>query len=194
MIADCTALILTGGESRRMRQDKAALILGEHSLLQHVIYSVQPLFKDTIVSVRTPRANCDLLQVSDNPLHQGPLAGLAAGLTHANTAWIFVIACDMPFITPQLITTLAGFREGVEAVVPVVDGFVQPMAAFYSVHCLDALQEILNGSGKHSLRALLAKLQVRYVNEVEMRSSDPGLRSFLDLDTPQDVASAINIK
>ena len=194
MLTDCTALILAGGESRRMGQDKTALLLGEHSLLAHAIHIVQPLFDDIIVSVRTPRADCAFLQVRDNPTHQGPLAGLAAGLAEAKTPWLFALACDMPFITSQLIMLLAGFREGVDAVVPVVNGFVQPMAAFYARHTLAALHEILGSSGKKSLRALLDTLQVRYVNEAEMHSADPGLRSFFDLDTPQDVAYAIRHK
>ena len=196
MLADCTALILAGGESRRMGQDKAKLVLGEHTLLQHVIHILEPLFKNIIISVRAHRTDlsvgCDFLQVSDNPQYAGPLAGLAAGLEQAKTPWIFVAACDMPFITPQLIMTLARFREGVDAVVPVVDGFPQPMAAFYATHSLAALREILSGSGKHSPRALMDKLNVRYVTGTEINSSD--LHSFFDLDTPQDVARAISLK
>ena len=191
MIADCTALILAGGESRRMGQDKAELMLGEQTLLQRVSKLVQPLFEDIIISVRTPRADCEFLQVSDNPLHAGPLAGFAAGLAQAKTAWLFVVACDMPFITPQLMLTLAGFRPGVDAVVPVVNGFPQPMAAFYATHCQAALTQILHGSGKQSLRALLDTLKVRYVSDSEINAAD--LHSFFDLDTPQDLARAISM-
>lgn len=193
MIADCTALILAGGESRRMGQDKANLLLGEHTLLQRVTHIVQPLFDDIIVSVRAPRADCDLLQVSDNPLHSGPLAGLAAGLEQVKTSWVFAVACDMPFITAPLIECLAEFREGVDAVVPIVQGYPQPMAAFYATHSLSALQTILGGSGKQSLRALLDKLKVHYVDEAKMRAVDPELQSFFDLDTPEDISIAVNI-
>jgi molybdopterin-guanine dinucleotide biosynthesis protein A len=194
MIADCTALILAGGESRRMGQDKACLKLGDLTLLQRVTNIVQPLFSDVIVSVRQPRPDCDLMQVSDNSLHAGPLAGLAAGLARAETTWVFTVACDMPFITPQLIECLAGFRTGVDAVVPIVAGYPQPLAAFYACHNLGALRGILNGNGRHSLRELLAKLTVRYVSETEMHAADPALRSFFDLDTPRDVAMANNMK
>jgi molybdopterin-guanine dinucleotide biosynthesis protein A len=191
MIADCTALILAGGESRRMGQDKAGLVLFEQTLLQHVVAALQPLFADTIVSVRQPRDDCDLQHVIDDPAHAGPLAGLAAGLEQAKTPWVFAVACDMPFISAQLVEHLATFRENVDAVVPVVGGHPQPMAAFYSTHCLGTLREILAGSGRHSLRELLDRLQVRYVGESEIQATD--LRSFFDLDTPQDVALAINI-
>jgi len=175
-----------------MGQDKANLLLGEHTLLQSVAAIVQPLFRDVIVSVRRPRAECNLPQVSDDLAHAGPLAGLAAGLARAETAWVFAVACDMPFITPQLIARLAGFREGVDAVVPVVQGYPQPLAAFYATRSQDALRVCLAGGGKHSLREFLAGLAVCYVDEAEMQATE--LRSFFDLDTPQDVALAINLR
>ncbi|MDD4930092.1 MAG: molybdenum cofactor guanylyltransferase [Gallionella sp.] len=190
MIDDCTALILAGGESRRMGQDKARLRLGDKTLLQSVIAALEPLFSEIIVSVREPRAECELSQVCDDPLHAGPLAGLAAGIERARTAWVFVVACDMPFITGELIGHLADFRAGVEAVVPVVAGYPQPLAAFYATRTLKPLREILYGGGKQSFRALLEKLDVRYVSEDEMRAAD--LRGFFDLDTPEDMAIAAN--
>ncbi len=192
MITDCTALILAGGESSRMGQDKAGLLLDGQTLLQRVADIVQPLFTDIIVSVRQPRADCEFMQVCDDPSHAGPLAGLASGLAQAKTPWVFAVACDMPFITPELIECLAGFRADVDAVVPVVQGHPQPMAAFYATRSLSNLRETLNGGGKLSLRAWLEKLQVRYVNETEMQAAD--LRGFFDLDTPQDVAMAINME
>lgn len=192
MIHDCTALILAGGESRRMGQDKAKLLLGERTLLQSVVATLQPLFAEVIVSVRQPRHEIDLPQVCDDQLHNGPLAGLVAGLERASTPWIFALACDMPFITPAVIEYLAQQRADCQAVVPMVNGYPQPLAAFYAASCLPMVHDCLNGSGKHSLRELLERLQVRYVNEAELLKADPMLASFFDLDTPQDVAIAMN--
>ncbi|MDD4911894.1 MAG: molybdenum cofactor guanylyltransferase [Sideroxydans sp.] len=191
MIADCTAVILTGGDSRRMGQDKASLKLGEQSLLQHVISVVLPLFSAVIISVRQSREEITLSQVFDDPKHRGPLAGLAAGLQNVQTPWVFAVACDMPFIEQAVIQRLGQFREGYQAVVPMVKGYPQPLAAFYSAGCLGAVLECLNGDGKHSLRELLDKLQVRYVSEDELQIAGSQSRSFVDLDTPEEVASAM---
>jgi len=190
MIADCTAVVLSGGNSRRMGQDKANLLLGERTLLQSVAATLRPMFAEVIISVRQPRPGIDLPQVSDDPLHTGPLAGLAAGLECATTPWIFAVACDMPFITPAVIEHLARQRTDCQAVVPMVHGYQQPLAAFYATSCLDVVRDILNSSGKHSLRALLDRLQVRYVSEEQLLAVDPQLRSFFDLDTPQDFQAA----
>ncbi|MGB9094789.1 MAG: molybdenum cofactor guanylyltransferase [Gallionella sp.] len=198
MIEDCTAIILAGGDSKRMGSDKANLLLGEQTLLQRVIAKMQQLFPGVIVSVRQPRPEIDLPQVCDAQAGEGlqgggPLAGLAAGLDRIATPWAFLVACDMPFIEPALIATLAGYRPGYQAVVPVVQGHRQTLAAFYAADCVGALRAHLARGGKNSLRALLEQLRVRYVDESELLQADPALRSFRDLDTPGDIDTARNL-
>jgi molybdopterin-guanine dinucleotide biosynthesis protein A len=78
-----------------------------------------------------------------------------------------------------------------QAVVPVVQGHTQPLAAFYASSGLGTIRAHLAAGGKNSLRAVLEQLEVRYVDEAELLEADPTLRSFFDLDTPQDVASAM---
>jgi molybdopterin-guanine dinucleotide biosynthesis protein A len=190
MIDDCTAVVMAGGESQRMGRDKASLVLDDRTLLQHVVAVVQTLFPQLLVSVRQPRPDIALPQIVDAFANAGPLAGLCAGLAQAKTPWIFAVATDMPFIQPALIEQLAGLRSGVQAVVPVVHGHPQPLAAFYSVSCLDSIRAMLEGEGKRSLRAALERLKVCYVNEADLLAADPGQRSFFDLDTPQDLAMA----
>jgi molybdenum cofactor guanylyltransferase len=230
MIADCTAIILAGGDSQRMGRDKANLLLGGQTLLQRVIATMQQVFPEVIISVRQPRPEIDLPQVCDDPASEGmpagggPLAGLAAGLSRVTTPWAFVVACDMPFVVPAVVELLSRYRSkppsvppcqggggfsspgsppdkgagglgrpgGVwcQAVVPVVQGHPQTLAAFYARSCLDVMRAHLDSGGKNSLRAILERLDVCYVDEAEMLAADPGLRSFFDLDTPQDVARA----
>ncbi|MDO8926279.1 MAG: molybdenum cofactor guanylyltransferase [Sideroxyarcus sp.] len=189
MIEDCTALILAGGDSRRMGQDKAALVLEGKTLLAHVTDTMQQLFPKVIVSVRQLRAGVDLPQVCDEVEASGPLAGLIAGLAQADTPWVFAVACDMPFVTEAVVLHLASCRGGHQAVVPMVGGYPQPLAAFYATGTLEAMRISL-AAGDRSLRGVLEKLDVRYVSEAELRECDPQLRSFFDLDTPQDYQAA----
>ncbi len=192
MIDDCTAVILAGGDSRRMGRDKSALMLGDKTLLQHVENSVAQVFPHVMVSVRQARADLTLPQVFDEQSDGGPLAGLAAALEQMEFGWVFAVACDMPFIAPALLEFLAEHRAGHQAVVPVVQGHPQPLAAFYSRDCLPVIRDMLVGSGRHSLRALLERLDVCYINEAQLREHDAQLRSFFDLDTPADFAVASN--
>jgi len=191
MIGNCTAIIMAGGNSRRMGHDKANVTLDDKTLLQTVAATMRQLFPQVIVSVRQPRAGIDLPQVCDEHLDGGPLAGLAASLGKITTPWAFVVACDMPFVVPELVELLAGYRSRHQAVVPVVHGHPQPLAAFYAASGLEPLRASLAAQQK-SLRGALQQLDVRYVDEAEMLQADPLLRSFFDLDTPQDVAAAMN--
>ena len=191
MIEDCTAVVMAGGQSLRMGGDKATLLLGEQTLLQRVIGVVQPIFGELRVSVRERRPDLDWPQICDEQPDGGPLAGLCAALAQARTPWIFALATDMPFAEPALIELLAQRRAGYDAVVPVVGGHPQPLAAFYAASCLTVVRALLDDEGgRRSLRAALARLNVCYVDESQLRVADPQLRSFFDLDTPQDLATA----
>jgi len=191
MIADCTAIVMAGGDSRRMGTDKASLLFDGQTLLQSVIATMQQLFPQVIVSVRQPRAGIDLPQICDEQPDGGPLAGLVASLGNITTPWAFMVACDMPFVVPEVVELLARYRLQHQAVVPVVHGHPQPLAAFYAASCVAPLRASLAAQQK-GLRGVLKQLDVRYVDEAEMLEADPHLRSFFDLDTPQDVAQAMN--
>jgi molybdopterin-guanine dinucleotide biosynthesis protein A len=220
MIDNCTALILAGGDSRRMGQDKAALVLDGSTLLDSVTATMQQIFPKVIISVRQLRSGVEVMQVCDEQDAGGPLAGLIAGMAKADTPWVFAVACDMPFVVAGLVEQLARYRTkqtppnlplsgeeqvgsspdkgrlgGVavdvsfDAVVPIIGGYPQPLAAFYATSALDTMRASL-AAGDKSLRGALKKLDVCYVDEAALRECDPQLRSFFDLDTPQDFQAA----
>jgi len=193
MIADCSAIILAGGESKRMGRDKAALPFNDGTLLQCVIGSVQPLFAQTLVSVRKLRGDVALPQICDMQVDGGPLVGLISALDAVTTPWTFVVACDMPFVDSALIVHLASLRAEHQAVVPQVNEHAQPLAAFYARSALPLLRASLE-SGNKSLTGALKTLDVRYVAANELLQFDSHLRSFFDLDTPQDLAIAEGMK
>lgn len=193
MISDCTAIILAGGDSRRMGQDKAMLTFKQQPLIHAVIATMQELFAVTMVSVREPRAEINLPQVCDNHSDGGPLSGLVASLATVKTNWAFLVGCDMPFVSPALVEKMALQRAAQHAVIAVVAGRLQPLAGFYSMRSLAILRANL-ALGQKSLVGALNHMEVSYVNEVELLSSDPLLRSFFDLDTPQDLLAAQGMK
>jgi molybdopterin-guanine dinucleotide biosynthesis protein A len=189
MINDCTAIILAGGDSRRMGRDKATLPFGGKTLLQAVIATMQQLFPATLVSVRQIRPEISLPQVCDTQSDGGPLTGLVTALSTIHTSWAFVVGCDMPFVSPALVEQLAAHRARQQAVVPVVHGQLQPLAAFYSTGCIPVMRASL-ALGDKSLLSAIKNLNVCYMDEMQMRRADPQLRSFFDLDTPQDLITA----
>lgn len=188
MILDATGVILAGGQSSRMGQDKARMDFLGQTLLARAVDLFTPMFAQVIVSVREPRADCVQRQIKDEG--GGPLAGLAAGLAAADTPWVFVMACDMPFVSRGLIEYLATMRSGYDAVVPVAAGYPQPLAAFYATYAEKIARELVSGADR-SLKSLLGQLRVNYVDAAAMPAEFG--RCFFDLDTPEDVALAIKM-
>jgi len=189
MIDDCTAVILTGGESRRMGWDKADIEFHGRTLLQHAEDVLSPLFAEVLVSVHASRPNLELSQVVDAFDGRGPMIGIASALAAVKTDWLFVAGCDMPYLSPELVRHMAGKRMGHDAVLAEIGGCVQPMPAFYAKQtCLPAMQTRIE-QGKRSLMRLIPSLNTAILTGDDLRPFDSGLRSFSDFDTPEDLST-----
>jgi molybdopterin-guanine dinucleotide biosynthesis protein A len=191
MIENCTAVILAGGESRRMGRDKAHVEFRGTSLLNHAIENLSPLFDDIVLSVREPLA-IDLpqvVQVMDAAEGLGPMMGIVAAMAEVDTDWVFVTGVDMPFLVPAVLQQMANQRPGHDAVLAEVDGYFQPMPAFYAKGtCLPAMQDCI-AQDRRSLMRLIPSLTTAILTEQDLRPLDPGLRSFTDLDTPEALSA-----
>ncbi len=192
MIEDCTAVILTGGESRRMGRDKALAELDGRPLLQHVIDSLRPLFGRLVVSVRKPRPGLCLPQIRDAWPGRGPMTGIASVMQRVDTDWLFVAGCDMPFIEPGLVRLMADRRDGHDAVLAETGGHMQPLPGFYARRILPAMRARI-AEGRRSLTGLIAdEPDVALLSEAEARNADPDLRSFTDFDTQSGLDAVVS--
>lgn len=153
-MTDIDAFILIGGRSSRLGTDKALVKLGDETLAERAARIVRRALSPerlTMVSGSSLQFAIDAI-VQDVPfifdLHQGrgPLGGLHAALAYARTPWIFVLACDYPFVSAELISLLAEkLTDQFGAVVPEQqDGRLQPLCGFYRVEAaLPLVEEIL---------------------------------------------------
>jgi len=185
-IDNCTAVILTGGESKRMGSDKASVVLSGKSLLGHVLEQLEPLFSEILISVREKRSDITYPQIVDGAKDRGPMVGIKSALKAAKTDWVFVIACDMPFISTGLIQHLAGLRSQHDAVVPFVYDRPQPLFGFYNKTCLPLMESRMK-QGQRSMIRLLDDLDTFLLSEQQVKAVDPELKSLLSLDTMEDV-------
>jgi len=192
-INNCTAVVLTGGESKRMGSDKARIVLAGKSLLEHVLEQLEPLFSDILISVREKRADIHYPQIVDKTADRGPMVGIKSVLEQVKTDWVFVIACDMPFISTGLIQHLAGLRGGHDAVVPHVSDRPQPLFGFYNKTCLPMMEARMK-QGQRSMIRLLADLDVFELSEQQVKTIDPELKSLLSLDSVEDVKRVENVE
>jgi len=188
------AIVLAGGESSRMAAPKAFMEVGGTTIIGREIEVLKPLFAEVIVSANDPgpfaRFGCRV--VPDDARFRemkGPLVGVYSGLTAANHDIGFAVACDMPFINPGLVVWMAGLIEGFDLVIPRVGGYAEPLFGFYKKTCLRAMEDALS-RGERRMQGIFGGLKVRYVEERELAPFDPGFRSFININTPEDLATA----
>jgi len=188
-----TVAILAGGRGSRLGGvDKATLVLGSRTILDLILDAVGPLAQEVIVVANDDRLTGDprLTVIRDPDPHAGVLPALLAALDAATTPLLLLVACDMPFVSAQVVSMLARLAADHDAVVPDVDGHLQPMLAIYRVEpCRAAIQAAI-ARGDRRMISFLDDLPTRRVAEVELRAADPELRSFFNVNTPADLDAA----
>jgi len=193
LISDVTGVLLAGGKSRRMGQDKRLLSVGEETLYARSLSVLQAIFERVVVVVAqdSPLVPSDAPVLRDVIPHCGSLGGLYTGLKQAGTQWVFAVACDMPFLDPDTIRHVIGLKgEGDVIMAKLQNGF-QPMHALYHRNCLPTMESLIRAQDfKIQLLADHPALRVRVVMPAELRQLDPQGRSFYNVNTPADLAAA----
>jgi len=170
-----SAVLLTGGESRRMGKDKATALFQGKPLWQiqlNLLQKLQPA--ETLVSARTDPAwrPADVKFVADEPPSRGPLSGVAASLGRIRTKHLLALAIDMPFISENYLRFLCDQIEPGRGVLPIIGDRAEPLAAIYPAEANVDLTIALSGFD-FSLQTLarqlikMAKLKVVFVTEEE---------------------------
>jgi molybdopterin-guanine dinucleotide biosynthesis protein A len=182
-----TLVIVAGGGSRRMGQDKAFLPLNGKPLIQHVIDNLALLRADeTLVITRTPEryTHLPLTTCRDLIPDCGPLGGLYTALTLAQHEHIAIVGCDIPFASAVLFGRLCTLltTTPADAAVPRRHDQREPLHAIYERRALPVVEQQL-GREDYSMMALLDKLNVTYFD------TDNGL-PFINVNSPNDFAQA----
>jgi molybdenum cofactor guanylyltransferase len=159
-----TAVILAGGASRRMGRNKAHLILGDRLFIQIISENLRHCFRHIFISAGTADAYPTLgfPVIVDIYKGCGPIGGIHAALTCAETDWVFIIPCDIPFFSHTIVSELMEECRQTQAVVPVHSNMVHPLCAFYHTSCLDIVEWRIR-NGKLSVREMLRNIHTRYV-------------------------------
>jgi len=193
MTYSCTGVILAGGQNKRFNGKKKAFIeIDGKTILEHIVCSFSNLFKEIIiVSNDIP----DFLPwnvriVSDIYPSKCSLAGIHTGLYFAKTPYIFVSACDVPFLKTNLIKQILNQIEpGKDIIIPSTKPGLEPLCAVYSKNCINRIEFNLNKQ-KYAIRAFFNKKKVKEIPEEVLRKIDPDLRSFFNINTLEDLIKA----
>ena len=143
-----SAVLLAGGESRRMGKDKATLLFRGKPLWQIQLELLRKLAPTEIfVSARTDPVwrPADVQFVADDPPSRGPISGLVTSLAQTRTKHLLGLAIDMPFMTEKYLKSLCDRIEPGRGVLPEIDNRAEPLAAIYPQEALAKVQSALSG-------------------------------------------------
>ena len=194
---EVSAIILAGGKSQRLDQDKALVTIGGKTLIERVIERLRPLTSQLLIVTspeQTGRLAADEAEVLvDLYPGKGSLVGIYTGLMAARSSHSIVVACDMPFLNADLLRYMIELSPDFEAVVPRLGGGqVEPLHAIYAKSCLDGMKVRLERNQLH-VHSFLDSIRVRYVERTECQRLDPQLLSFFNINYPADLDRAISL-
>jgi molybdopterin-guanine dinucleotide biosynthesis protein A len=193
MEIDVTGVLLAGGKSRRMGEDKRYLVVGEQTLLERGLAVLRSIFQEVLVVIAqdSPPLDIEARVVRDLVPDCGSLGGLYTGLTQATAPYIFVAACDMPFLDPAVIAQFTNRRTSTDIVMAKFAARLHPMHALYSKRCLPVVEQMIQAR-QLKIQEMVSgpSLRTRYVTEADLLTLDPSWRSFQNVNTPEDLAMA----
>ncbi len=194
-LKDCTAVILSGGENRRMPVLKAFIEVDGQKIIERNIRIMKGLFEDVSIVTNQPEtyAYLEVPMLGDVYDIRGPMTGIFTALLNSSKQWVFVSACDMPFVSTDLINHMSTRRSSVDAIVPMLQGKAEPLFSFYSKRLLAPMEKAVLSDNK-SLKDFLDMKRVQYISTNQIKKFDPEASSFINLNTPQDIDQHLDNK
>jgi len=205
-ISGVTGVVLAGGGSRRMGQDKALLVWQGRTLLSRTVDCLSSLC-DEIIVVGPERdvqlAPCARV-VADILPDSGPLGGLYTGMREARNSVVLALACDLPHVHAGALGCLldllddlssAGLQGespmgGFDAVVPLWNGRVHPLHAVYRRSAVDVAEEQLQ-RGRHRMDDFCHDLHTLYATADSFAAVDPTMITLTNVNTEQEYQSLL---
>ncbi len=189
---DTTGIILSGGLSSRMQQNKAFLEVGNQQIIKRIQKELQAVCTDLLIVTNSPEEYLGLgiPTVVDIIPRKGPLSGVHAGLVNSKHYYNLVTACDMPFVSKRLAEYLLERVPGYDAAVARIGGRPQPLFAVYSKACIEPIEQFLH-SNRRSITAFVEEQKnLLWIEEAWVEALGDPNTLFLNVNTPQDWAGA----
>ena len=193
-----TAIVLAGGKSLRLGEDKTSMMIGDVRLIQRVINRVSSICDEIIVVTSEEKKELALFSelpvkvVADIYPGKGSLGGIYTGLRASGSTCNLVVACDMPFLNLALLRYLVSLAVKVDIVIPRIGDLLEPLHAIYSKDCLAHMERALRDR-RLRVSTLFDQVRVRYVEKDEVERFDPTHLSFFNINTRHDLRRAREI-
>jgi molybdopterin-guanine dinucleotide biosynthesis protein A len=193
MTLPCTGVILSGGLNKRFGgTNKAFSNVGGRPIIDRLLDVFTDLFDEIILVTNHPQyfLKWDLTIVTDIFDLRSSLTGIHTGLFYAGNPNVFFSACDTPFLKKELVEILIEqIERKSDIIMPETTAGFEPLCAIYSKRCLKPAEEHLKAN-KVKIQWAFRSSRIKHIPENLLRSVDPELRSFFNINTPEDLERA----
>lgn len=183
-----TGIILSGGKSIRMGENKAFIEIEGVPIIHRIHTLFRNLFLETIIVTNQKDLFSNLESRIYNDLlpQRGALGGLYTGLFFSSLQYSFCVACDMPFLKEKVIEYLIKDIEGYDVIVPRTTDGLQPLHAIYSKNCLGPIKKVIEQE-KFKIIDIYPMVNVKIIEDEEFKYLDPMGESFININTPEEL-------
>jgi molybdopterin-guanine dinucleotide biosynthesis protein A len=186
-----TTIILAGGKSTRMKENKSFVQLTSKPMIEVVLEKVLDIFSLPPIVITNSFTEYSYLGVrleKDIFPQKGPLAGIHAGLSYSSTHQTFIVGCDIPLLDPAFIQYMLYQDDSYDIVIPEEDGYTHPLHARYSKNCIHFIEKKLK-QNEGKIISFFPEANVRYINKVEIAEFPFAWQSLINVNTPEDLKS-----
>jgi len=183
-----SGIVLAGGASTRLGQDKALIDVAGVPLIERVVLCLRSVVDEVVLVTDRPRdfSFLGLPMTGDLYPKVGVLGGLHAGLSAIRTEYGLVVGCDMPFLNVDLLRYMITLTNGYDVILPRLGEYSEPLHAIYSKRCLPRIEQTIE-AGRRRILDIYPGLCVRYVHGVEIAYRDPRCLSFFNINDARDL-------
>jgi molybdenum cofactor guanylyltransferase len=180
-----TGIILAGGKSSRMGYDKGLAMVNGDRMIELVYASLKQVVDKVIIIANTDSYNFLNLPVFEDEFKdKGPIGGIYTGLFHSTTEKNVIVACDMPFVTPQLLVHLLEHIGNNQIVVPSFDGNIEPLCGFYKKEILEQVEELIG------MDVLPVHKAIQFFDYLTLKINSENINNatvFTNINRPEDI-------
>ncbi len=195
MYSDIIGVILAGGKSSRMGTNKSFLKFGNQTIIEPIAELMKSIFTDVIIITNAT----DEYKFLNLPLYEdiykwkGPLAGIHSALIHSITEKIFILSCDVPLMTKEMIQYLVDYKSEKQIVFCEAAGYHQPLVGIYSKEILSEIEKFIsdNEMGDKSFHQFLKNIDAEIICPDKLPFYKDEL--FFNVNRPEDYKQILKL-
>ena len=191
-----SGIILAGGMSRRFGRNKAIENIANKPLLSIVCDAIKPFVNELIIVVNNKQRQKELSFLNNTKFtidkynNSGSLGGIYTGLLKANNEKAIIVACDMPFISPSIISLMISkIKSSIDIIIPETEGFKHSTHAIYSKSCIKIIKKNLDDNNL-KISNIFNMCKTKIISEKEIYDTEPNTASFFNINTEVDLTTA----